>query len=107
MVLIELQPLKSKNQILAYNIVHIALLQTSLLSSRQNFIKYGIRTSSTNISDIFMATSNKYTSSSNFTNVQKYFFKYARRIELEHRVIGCYAGKAAEILIFIDFVNHL
>ncbi len=36
------------------------------------------------------------------SNVQKYFFKYARRIELEHRLIGCYAGKAAEIL-FIEF----
>ena len=31
-------------------------------------------------------------------NLQKYFFRFARRIELEHRVIGCYAGKAAEIL---------
>ena len=32
------------------------------------------------------------------SNVQKYFFQFARRIELEHRIIGCYAGKAAEIL---------
>jgi len=31
-------------------------------------------------------------------NLQKYFFRFARRIELEHRIIGCYAGKAAEIL---------
>ena len=32
-------------------------------------------------------------------NLQKYFFRFARRIELEHRIIGCYAGKAAEILL--------
>lgn len=31
-------------------------------------------------------------------NLQKYFFRFARRIELEHRIIGCYGGKAAEIL---------
>ena len=35
-------------------------------------------------------------------NLQKYFFRFARRIELEHRVIGCYAGKAAEILFLQD-----
>lgn len=33
------------------------------------------------------------------SNLQKYFFRFARRIELEHRIIGCYAGKAAEILL--------
>lgn len=32
------------------------------------------------------------------SNVQKYFFQFARRCELEHRVLGCYGGKAAEIL---------
>ena len=32
-------------------------------------------------------------------NLQKYFFRFARRVELEHRIIGCYAGKAAEILL--------
>jgi ATP-dependent Zn protease len=32
-------------------------------------------------------------------NLQKYFFQFACRIELEHRIIGCYAGKAAEILL--------
>lgn len=32
------------------------------------------------------------------TNLQKYVFTFGRRIELEHRVIGCYGGKAAEIL---------
>ena len=31
-------------------------------------------------------------------NLQNYVFRFARRIELEHRLIGCYAGKAAEIL---------
>jgi ATP-dependent Zn protease len=31
-------------------------------------------------------------------NLQKYFFQFARRSELEQRIIGCYAGKAAEIL---------
>lgn len=31
-------------------------------------------------------------------NLQNYFFKVARQIQLEHRVIGCYGGKAAEIL---------
>lgn len=35
-------------------------------------------------------------------NLQKYFFRFARRIELEHRIIGCYAGKAAEILLLQD-----
>lgn len=35
-------------------------------------------------------------------NLQKYFFRFARRIELEHRIIGCYAGKAAEILFLQD-----
>jgi ATP-dependent Zn protease len=38
-------------------------------------------------------------------NLQKYFFRFARRIELEHRIIGCYAGKAAEIL-FLQEVSH-
>ena len=32
------------------------------------------------------------------SNVQKYFFQFARRCELEHRILGCYGGKAAEIL---------
>lgn len=32
------------------------------------------------------------------SNLQKYFFQCARRCELEHRIIGCYGGKAAEIL---------
>jgi ATP-dependent Zn protease len=32
------------------------------------------------------------------TNLQKYFFQFARRCELEDRIIGCYGGKAAEIL---------
>nr|YP_009106847.1 cell division protein [Marvania geminata]AIT95654.1 cell division protein [Marvania geminata] len=31
-------------------------------------------------------------------NLQNYVFRFARRVELEHRLIGCYAGKAAEIL---------
>jgi ATP-dependent Zn protease len=31
-------------------------------------------------------------------NLQKYFLKFARRCELEHRIVGCYGGKAAEIL---------
>lgn len=31
-------------------------------------------------------------------NLQTYLFRFARRVELEHRLIGCYAGKAAEIL---------
>lgn len=31
-------------------------------------------------------------------NLQNHFLKYARRIELEHKLIGSYAGKAAEIL---------
>lgn len=31
-------------------------------------------------------------------NLQKYFFRFARRSELEHRIVGCYGGKAAEIL---------
>ena len=35
-------------------------------------------------------------------NLQKYFFRFARRIELEHRIIGCYAGKAAEFLFLQD-----
>lgn len=38
-------------------------------------------------------------------NLQKYFFRFARRIELEHRIIGCYAGKAAEILFLQDVSN--
>lgn len=38
-------------------------------------------------------------------NLQKYFFRFARRIELEQRIIGCYAGKAAEIL-FLQEVSH-
>lgn len=38
-------------------------------------------------------------------NLQKYFFRFARRIELEHRIIGCYAGKAAEIL-FLQQNSH-
>ena len=33
------------------------------------------------------------------TNLQKYFFQFARRSELEHRIVGCYGGKAAEILL--------
>ena len=43
------------------------------------------------------------------SNLQKYFFRFARRIELEHRVIGCYAGKAAEILLLqsASFESHL
>ena len=32
------------------------------------------------------------------TNLQKYIFQFARRCELEHRIVGCYGGKAAEIL---------
>jgi len=36
-------------------------------------------------------------------NLQKYFFRFARRVELEHRVVGCYAGKAAEILFLQNF----
>lgn len=31
-------------------------------------------------------------------NLQNYFFKFARRHELEDRIIGCYAGKVGEIL---------
>lgn len=31
-------------------------------------------------------------------NLQNHFLKFARRIELEHKLIGSYAGKAAEIL---------
>jgi len=43
------------------------------------------------------------------SNLQKYFFRFARRIELEHRIIGCYAGKAAEILLLqsASFESHL
>lgn len=36
-------------------------------------------------------------------NLQKYFFKFARRVDLEHRLIGCYAGKASEILLLQEF----
>ena len=32
------------------------------------------------------------------TNLQKYFFQFARRCDLEHRIVGSYGGKAAEIL---------
>jgi len=32
------------------------------------------------------------------TNLQKYFFQFARRCEIEDRIIGSYGGKAAEIL---------
>jgi ATP-dependent Zn protease len=35
-------------------------------------------------------------------NLQKYFFRSAHRIEFEQRIVGCYAGKAAEILILQD-----
>jgi ATP-dependent Zn protease len=38
-------------------------------------------------------------------NLQKYFFRFGRRIELEHRIIGCYGGKAAEIL-FLQDINY-
>nr|ATZ81806.1 ATP-dependent zinc metalloprotease FtsH [Picochlorum sp. 'soloecismus'] len=31
-------------------------------------------------------------------NLQQHFFKFAQRIDLEERIIACYAGKAAEIL---------
>ena len=31
-------------------------------------------------------------------NLQNSFFRFARRNELEHRIIGCYSGKVAEIL---------
>lgn len=31
-------------------------------------------------------------------NLQNYFFKFARRTELEHRIIGCYSGKVGEVL---------
>lgn len=31
-------------------------------------------------------------------NLQNYFFKFARRNELEDRIIGCYSGKVGEIL---------
>ena len=46
-----------------------------------------------------MATKNKCTGIQITENLQKYFFSFARRIELEHRIIGCYAGKAAEIFL--------
>ena len=36
------------------------------------------------------------------SNVQKYFFQFARRYELEDRILGCYGGKAAEILFLQD-----
>lgn len=32
------------------------------------------------------------------TNLQKYFFQFARRVEIEQRIIGAFGGKAAEIL---------
>ena len=36
-------------------------------------------------------------------NTQKYSFRFARKCELEHRIIGCYGGKAAEILFLQKF----
>jgi ATP-dependent Zn protease len=36
-------------------------------------------------------------------NTQKYSFRFARKGELEHRIIGCYGGKAAEILFLQKF----
>jgi ATP-dependent Zn protease len=40
-------------------------------------------------------------------NLQKYFFQFARRCELEDRIIGCYAGKAAEILFLQNLTFNL
>ena len=37
------------------------------------------------------------------TNLQNYFFQFARRCEVEHRIIGSYGGKAAEILFLQKF----
>lgn len=39
-------------------------------------------------------------------NLQSYFFKYAQRCELEDRVIGCYGGKAAEVLFLQTLHNN-
>ena len=41
------------------------------------------------------------------TNLQKYFFQFARRCQLEERIIGCYGGKAAEILFLENYSIHL
>lgn len=40
-------------------------------------------------------------------NLQKYFFQFARRSQLEDRIIGCYGGKAAEILFLENSSIHL
>nr|YP_009106587.1 cell division protein [Dicloster acuatus]AIT95401.1 cell division protein [Dicloster acuatus] len=37
------------------------------------------------------------------TNLEKYFFRSARRCELEDRIIGSYGGKAAEILFLQNY----
>jgi ATP-dependent Zn protease len=36
-------------------------------------------------------------------NLQKYFFQFAHRSQLEERLIGCYAGKAAEVLFLENY----
>lgn len=41
------------------------------------------------------------------TNLQNYFFQFARRSELEHRIIGCYGGRAAEILFLQKYFVKL
>lgn len=40
-------------------------------------------------------------------NLQKYFFQFARRCQLEDRIIGCYGGKVAEILFLENYSIHL
>lgn len=36
-------------------------------------------------------------------NLQTYFFQFAHRSQLEERLIGCYAGKAAEVLFLENY----
>jgi ATP-dependent Zn protease len=40
-------------------------------------------------------------------NLQTYFFKFAHRSQLEERLIGCYAGKAAEVLFLEGYSSEI
>ena len=40
-------------------------------------------------------------------NLQTYFFQFAQRQELEERIIGCYGGKAAEVLFLQTIQNEI
>lgn len=40
------------------------------------------------------------------SSLQKYFFKFARRCEIEDRIVGCYGGKAAEVLFLQKSPEH-